>query len=252
MLNKINKKITLLAVSGGPDSMFLLNKLKNKNIVAAHVNYHLRADSNVDQQIVEKFCQKHKIKLEILSSEKKYEDYQNIQHQARLIRYHFFSQIYKKYNCKQLIIAHQKDDFIETVFLQKMKKKEVNYWGIKKKNFLYNMNITRIFLFKYFKEEIINLLNKKNIHFAIDSSNSKDIYQRNKIRHKLATKSKIWKNLFILKYRFLNIIKIIKFIRINFLLSKWEKSNFDISFFWKKWSKNLKFYIFLFINIILI
>ncbi|TRM84594.1 tRNA lysidine(34) synthetase TilS, partial [Sulfolobus sp. A20-N-G8] len=34
MLNKINKKITLLAVSGGPDSMFLLNKLKNKNIVA--------------------------------------------------------------------------------------------------------------------------------------------------------------------------------------------------------------------------
>ncbi|CRH24615.1 tRNA(Ile)-lysidine synthase [Chlamydia trachomatis] len=53
------------------------------------------------------------------------------------------------------------------------------------------MNITRIFLFKYFKEEIINLLNKKNIHFAIDSSNSKDIYQRNKIRHKLATKSKI-------------------------------------------------------------
>ena len=57
-----------------------------------------------------------------------------------------------------------------------MKKKEVNYWGIKKKNFFYNMNIIRIFLFKYFKEEIINLLNKKNIYFVIDFLNSKDIY----------------------------------------------------------------------------
>ncbi|QJB71077.1 tRNA lysidine(34) synthetase TilS [Mycoplasma sp. 1654_15] len=245
MLSKTKTKTSLLAVSGGPDSMFLLNQFKNKNIVVAHVNYHLRTDSDIDQQIVENYCQKYGIKLEILSVNKKQEEYHNIQNEAREIRYQFFNKIYQKYNCNQLLIAHQKDDFLETIFLQKMKQKKVNFWGIKKKKFLYNMNIKRPFLYKYFKQEVIDLLNKKQILFATDSSNNKEIYQRNKIRIELKNKSKIWKNSIILKYRIINLLKLIKLIRINYLLYRWKKTQFDIVFFEKIKKKSQFLYFFI-------
>ena len=50
----INKKM-LLGVSGGPDSMFLLNLLKNKNIVVAHINYNKR-----EKKQYKIFCSKSK------------------------------------------------------------------------------------------------------------------------------------------------------------------------------------------------
>jgi tRNA(Ile)-lysidine synthase len=57
----------LLAVSGGPDSMALLNDYhKSTNVIVGHVNYKKRSDSDVDQKIVEDFCKKYDIKLEVL------------------------------------------------------------------------------------------------------------------------------------------------------------------------------------------
>jgi len=61
----------LLAVSGGPDSMFLLNEYKKSKIIVAHVNYNLRKSSNRDQKIVEDFCNKNNIELRTLVIKKK-------------------------------------------------------------------------------------------------------------------------------------------------------------------------------------
>jgi tRNA(Ile)-lysidine synthase len=61
----------LLAVSGGPDSMVLLFKHRKKKIVVAHVNYNKRVDSIKDQEIVEAFCLKHNIPLEIININEK-------------------------------------------------------------------------------------------------------------------------------------------------------------------------------------
>jgi len=57
MLNEkiINKKyFYILAISGGPDSMFLLDKMRslNYNFAVAHVNYHHREESDQDEEIV--------------------------------------------------------------------------------------------------------------------------------------------------------------------------------------------------------
>ncbi len=61
----------LLAISGGPDSMFLLNEYKKSNIIVAHVNYNLRKSSTRDQKIVEDFCNKHNIEVRVLNITKK-------------------------------------------------------------------------------------------------------------------------------------------------------------------------------------
>ena len=63
MFNKkiLNKKYTyILGFSGGPDSMFLLDKIRRLefNLVVAHVNYHKRSGSNQDEELVRNYCQK--------------------------------------------------------------------------------------------------------------------------------------------------------------------------------------------------
>jgi len=54
------KHTYILGVSGGPDSMFLLDKMRclGFNFVVAHVNYHKRTESNHDEKLVKKYCQK--------------------------------------------------------------------------------------------------------------------------------------------------------------------------------------------------
>ena len=49
----------VLAVSGGPDSMLLLDNLRQKGyrLAVAHVNYHKRKESDQDEKLVKKYCQ---------------------------------------------------------------------------------------------------------------------------------------------------------------------------------------------------
>ena len=50
-----NKKY-LIAVSGGPDSMALMNSYKKQIYGVCHVNYHYRDSSNRDEEIVKRYC----------------------------------------------------------------------------------------------------------------------------------------------------------------------------------------------------
>lgn len=222
----------LIAVSGGPDSMYLLNLYKkNKNIVVACVNYNVRHDSTVDENIVRKFCEENNIKLEVLSIPKDYLYEGNFQTEARKIRYKFFKEIYEKYNCKSLLMAHHKDDFIETALMQQRSNRQVEYYGIKEKNFIMEMNIERPLLHKMHKRDIEKFLHEHRIQYAIDSSNSQPIYERNKIRLELdkmvpSEKREIY-DWFIMSNKVLNK----KTKKVHSLYKFWEKQNFDLHFF---------------------
>lgn len=179
MINPNQKK--LLAVSGGVDSMVLLDQFKNQNIVVAFVNYNLRRDVEKDQSIVTNFCTQHKIPLEILSIQES--SSKNFQNWAREKRYDFFSKIYNQYSCNQLIVAHHKDDFLETAIMQKKKNENKLFYGIKQETKILNMNVYRPFLFKYWKDEIYQYAKDNEIPFNDDYTNFENKYQRNKIRN---------------------------------------------------------------------
>ena len=53
----------IAAVSGGPDSMALLDIYKKNIKCVCHVNYNFRKDSSKDACIVRKYCHKNQIKL---------------------------------------------------------------------------------------------------------------------------------------------------------------------------------------------
>ena len=62
----------IVAVSGGPDSMFCLvnMRIEDYKIVVAHVNYQKRKESNHDESLVRNYCQNYFLPLETRRVEK--------------------------------------------------------------------------------------------------------------------------------------------------------------------------------------
>ncbi|BAP00778.1 tRNA(Ile)-lysidine synthase [Mycoplasmopsis californica HAZ160_1] len=202
-LMELIKNNVLVAVSGGPDSMFLLNyaikMYGSENIIVATMNYNTRSQSQKEVELVRTFCESNMIYFE-LKSVKYTEKNGNFEDWARIERYSFFSEVYKRHNCDLLLLGHHKDDFIETVLMQVEAKKQPLQWGMKKHNILFGMNIYRPFLDKYWKFEIENLANTNSIPYLVDESNFSDIYTRNKIRAKISGWNIKEKELFFEKY----------------------------------------------------
>lgn len=184
-LNKLNKKITyLVAVSGGPDSMFLLDNLVRNDfkIIVCHVNYHKRWSSNVDEQIVRDYCLNKKIIFEVINIKaEQYDKKRNFQDQARVIRYDFFNEIAKKYQVYNLVVAHHIYDLLETYIIQKQRKAIVSYYGLRFKTTYKSLSIYRPML-ELKKEDIIDYLTLYHIKYGFDETNEWIIYERNRIR----------------------------------------------------------------------
>ena len=221
----------LLAVSGGVDSMLMAYKYKDKNVVVAFVNYNLRNDTHIDEKIVDNFCKKYNIKLEKLILDENNNPKSNFENWARNVRYDFFKKIYKKYNCNQLILAHHKDDFLETCLMQKEKNETKLFYGIKKRLSYKEMKIFRPFLNKYWKSEIYELANKLKIDYHDDYTNLDIKYARNKIRKELSKYSNDEKNKMLTFFNDINKknINIIK--NINNEYKIWRKSSFSTNNF---------------------
>lgn len=189
---KASKKKYIAAVSGGPDSMALLDKFKKQIRLVCHVNYHKRTDSDHDEQIVRQFCKKFGIALRVLNVTKdtyKKAKEHNFQALARQIRYDFFVECGQRVKCHNLLIAHNLNDFIETALMQQNRKSKNFFYGIKQETQYKSLEIYRPLL-KEFKSDLEQYCIDHNIDYAIDSSNASDIYERNRIRKQLAKLSR--------------------------------------------------------------
>jgi tRNA(Ile)-lysidine synthase len=133
----VNTSKYIAAVSGGPDSMALLHKYRKRIMVVCHVNYQKRDSAQRDMAIVENYCHKHGIKLQKLIVtkpiyEKYYQQSKNFQNTARQIRYDFFVKVGHKFKIRKILIAHNKDDFIETSIMQLNRHSIALFLGIQK------------------------------------------------------------------------------------------------------------------------
>ena len=173
----------LIAVSGGPDSMALLDIVRKKNyyIEVAHVNYHKRDSAKNDESLLRKYCRKYSIKFHLLNVYPN-DIKGNFQAYARNKRYSFFNKLCIKNKLDAVLIGHHLDDHIETYLMQIKKNIGVSYYGLNKNNIVNNTKVIRPLL-KYEKNDLIEYCNKNNIEYGIDESNYSDIYTRNKIRH---------------------------------------------------------------------
>lgn len=185
----------LLAVSGGADSMVLASLFqdlrdntqgKEHIFQIAHINYKLRGkDSDLDQKVVQDFCEKNHIKFHLYEvSEKDQKPENSIQLWARELRYTFFKEIQQKEKLKFLVTAHHLNDQLETFIINLSKASGIKgLSGIPS-----NANSILRPLLSFSKKEIYQFAEQNNIEFREDLSNKKSDYLRNKIRNEIVPK----------------------------------------------------------------
>lgn len=188
MLNLDKNKTYLLACSFGPDSMALFKLLLDNEyrFYVAHVNYHLRSDSDKETEGLSNFCQKYQIKLFIKDVQSKIE--KNIEEKCREIRYQFFADIINQNKeIDSVLVGHHQDDLLETYLLQKQRKILPNHYGLKEQTEIFGVKVIRPLL-DYKKCDLEAFCKENDIPFALDYTNFLDVYQRNRIRHQVIEK----------------------------------------------------------------
>lgn len=218
---------SLVAVSGGSDSMALLDMLykKGKNLIVCHINYGFRESALRDELIVKNYCDKNNIKIEILKNIKYKKEDGNFENWARVVRYNFFKDMYKKYDCDYLYVGHNLDDLLETYFIQKERNSRCDFFGIREESFMYEMRVKRILL-GFSKDELNYYCVSNCIEFGVDETNFDESYLRNNIRHNIVKKmSKQEKLKVIAEINELNVLKEKEYVRTHNLLNDVKKGN---------------------------
>ena len=178
------KSSFLLAVSGGVDSMVLLNLFLVSNIKfsVAHCNFSLRGeDSDKDEKFVKSICNMLDINVFVKKFNTKktaFDEKISIQMAARELRYEWFNDLVNKNKIDNIVTAHHFNDNIETVLFNIARGTGISgLKGIEEKQ---NRLIRP--LLNFTKNQILDYANKNKIEFREDLSNEDEKYKRNKIR----------------------------------------------------------------------
>lgn len=182
----------LVAVSGGPDSIFLLyalrqlkDKLKLGDISICNLDHGLRdAESKADSLFVKGVARKfemvfiHKrVDLKKIKPKKL-----SVEEAAREERYKFFKMAAKKINANVIVTGHTLDDQAETVLMRLIKGASLKGMvGISPVREESGLRIIRPLL-ELEKDEIKKYLDENGIDYRIDRTNLEPVYFRNVVR----------------------------------------------------------------------
>lgn len=181
----------LVALSGGPDSVFmltLLNKFKKKlgiSIGAFHLNHNLRGkDAGADADFCSELCSNLQVPFFSASENVKQlarEKRLSVEEAGRITRYKKLAETAVKQNYNKIATAHNSNDNTETVLLNLIKGTGIK--GISGIPVLRGNIIRPVLVLT--KEEILNYLTRHKIEYRTDLSNLSDEYERNFIRNKI-------------------------------------------------------------------
>lgn len=170
----------VLAVSGGVDSMVLLNLLQQQpgvRLTVAHFDHGIRDDSAEDRRLVAAATQfyglpfvYHAGLLGAGASEAT----------ARRARYEFLHQVRKAANAQAIITAHHQDDVLETAILNMLRGT-----GRRGLSALKNRSDVLRPLLDIPKIDIVDYASEHDLIWREDSTNADETYLRNYVRRRI-------------------------------------------------------------------
>lgn len=180
----------VLGVSGGPDSLTMLNILNkircNKKIefeiVVAHINHGIRENAKIDEEFVLDFCRKIDVPCYVLHTNIKKlseEEGRGLEETGRKVRYDFFDEIKNKTSSNKIAIAHNTNDNVETIIMNIVRGSGLS--GIKGIEAISGKYIRPLIESK--REEIEEYCGIEKLNPRHDESNDENLYTRNKIRN---------------------------------------------------------------------
>ena len=197
MKNKGKQKISVVAVSGGADSVYLLyNAVKSSpRMVVAHYNHRARGKaSDEDREFVERLSRTLGLPLEIgtarpgkkvartSSGSGQSRWFPGFEKKARENRYAFLREIRIKHGAQRILVGHTADDQVETVLMRIMEGAGIS--GLKGIPRITEEGIERPIL-DIWREDILHYLDEHDIPHRVDRSNLDTRFERNWVRHVL-------------------------------------------------------------------
>jgi tRNA(Ile)-lysidine synthetase-like protein len=179
----IEPGVYVVAVSGGVDSMVLLDVLSKQpdlSIVVAHFDHGIRPNSSSDADFVAQKAGEYGLAFELgranlgpNASEAK----------AREARYEFLRSVVKKHNDIALLTAHHQDDVIETALINMIRGTNYKgYYALRTRK-----DIARPLLAES-KATIIEYAKKHELAWVEDETNQDEKYLRNYLRKNILPK----------------------------------------------------------------
>lgn len=179
----------VLGVSGGPDSISMLNILNeikeelNFEIYVAHINHMIREEAEDDEKYVQKYCEKNNIQFfsqridvkQVANNMKT-----GTEEAGRKIRYDFFEEVMQNVGANKIAIAHNKNDKIETIIMNLLRGSGAS--GLKGIEPIRDNKYIRP-LIECERQEIEQYCEENNLNPRIDKTNFENDYTRNKIRN---------------------------------------------------------------------
>ena len=179
----------ILGVSGGPDSISMLNILNeikkeyNFEIYVAHINHMIREEAEEEEKYVQNYCEEKgiqffvkRIDVQQIANTKKI----GTEEAGRKIRYEFFEEVMREAKANKIAIAHNKNDKIETIIMNLLRGSGIS--GLKGIEPIRD-NIYIRPLIECERQEIEEYCEKCNLKPKIDKTNFENDYTRNKIRN---------------------------------------------------------------------
>jgi tRNA(Ile)-lysidine synthetase-like protein len=175
--------IYVVAVSGGVDSMVLLDMLRQKpglKLIVAHFDHGIRPDSELDRELVQKYAKSHHLAFVYdegrLGSEAS-------EATARDARYEFLRKVKKVSGAKAIITAHHQDDLIETAILNLLRGT-----GRKGLSSLAETGEIKRPLLHVPKKDLIAHARKHKLGWREDATNLDTRYRRNYVRQHIVNR----------------------------------------------------------------
>lgn len=176
----------ILGCSGGADSnalLYLFSRLRhvlNVSLLAVHVNHQLRGEESLaDEQSVKQLCLKLNIPLIIRKIDVPQTG--NLEGNARKLRFEAFDKVMQSYSFSKILLAHHRDDQVETVFMNLFRGSGISGMaGIKP---IYGRVVHPLLCF--YRSELEEILREAQISWRNDASNNDNSFSRNRLRNTL-------------------------------------------------------------------
>ena len=185
----------VIGVSGGPDSLCLLDVLKSLAdrhglaLYVAHLNHGLRPEAEADASFV--LAQAQQRGLECISEAVDVRaaaaaSRQSLETEARKLRYAFLARVARQVGASRVAVAHNADDQAETVLMHLLRGAGLRglHGMLPKRAINDTIMLVRPFLITT-RAEIIGYCAENGLKPLLDGSNDDTTFVRNRVRHVL-------------------------------------------------------------------
>ena len=181
--------VVVAALSGGPDSVALLDALlraarkSGTGVIAAHLDHALRRDSVADAHFCEELCDRLKVRLRsgrLRPSAQALRE-GGIEEAARLTRYSFLRRVAREENASAIVLGHTLDDQAETVLMRLVRGSGALGLSAMK---AWDGELLRPLLDTR-RATVLAHLSAHRLPYRSDPSNTDTTFIRNRVRHEL-------------------------------------------------------------------